>query len=108
MEAATASQGPAARESKGDDNGGGLATVDPPPRPDGPAGRLHQPARGVRVQGQNKEYQPQNEFKLDPWISIEISGLDLSIKQRSSTWSFFVPDDDDDDLRAGGCRTSRT
>ena len=27
--------------------------------------------------GKNNEFQPQNEFKLDPWISIKIGGLDL-------------------------------
>jgi F-type H+-transporting ATPase subunit a len=31
--------------------------------------------------GQNKEYQPQNEFKLDPWISLHIGGLDMSINK---------------------------
>jgi F-type H+-transporting ATPase subunit a len=31
--------------------------------------------------GKNDEYQPQNEFKLDPWIKIEIGGLDLSINK---------------------------
>jgi F-type H+-transporting ATPase subunit a len=30
-------------------------------------------------EGQNHDYQPQNEFKLDPWISIHIGSLDLSI-----------------------------
>jgi F-type H+-transporting ATPase subunit a len=29
--------------------------------------------------GRNDEFKPQNEFKLDPWISIKIGGLDLSI-----------------------------
>jgi len=29
----------------------------------------------------NEEYKPQNEFKLDPWISIEIGGIDLSINK---------------------------
>ncbi len=29
--------------------------------------------------GRNNEFKPQNEFKLDPWISIKIGGLDLSI-----------------------------
>ncbi|HMS61129.1 MAG TPA: F0F1 ATP synthase subunit A [Solirubrobacteraceae bacterium] len=29
----------------------------------------------------NEEYKPQNEFKLDPWISIEIAGIDLSINK---------------------------
>jgi F-type H+-transporting ATPase subunit a len=31
--------------------------------------------------GKNSEYQPQNEFKLDPWISIKLGGLDLSINK---------------------------
>jgi F-type H+-transporting ATPase subunit a len=29
----------------------------------------------------NEEYKPQNEFKLDPWITIEIGGIDLSINK---------------------------
>jgi F-type H+-transporting ATPase subunit a len=29
--------------------------------------------------GRNNEFKPQNEFKLDPWISIKIGGVDLSI-----------------------------
>ncbi len=32
-------------------------------------------------QGRNNDYQPQNEFKLDPWIKIKIGGLDLSINK---------------------------
>jgi F-type H+-transporting ATPase subunit a len=28
--------------------------------------------------GRNEEFQPQDEFKLDPWIEIKIGGLDLS------------------------------
>jgi len=32
-------------------------------------------------EGQNKEYQPQNEFELLPWIEIHIGGLDLSINK---------------------------
>jgi F-type H+-transporting ATPase subunit a len=31
--------------------------------------------------GKNDTYQPQNEFKLDPWISIHIGSLDLSINK---------------------------
>jgi F-type H+-transporting ATPase subunit a len=31
--------------------------------------------------GRNNEFKPQNEFKLDPWISIKIGGLDLSINR---------------------------
>jgi F-type H+-transporting ATPase subunit a len=31
--------------------------------------------------GRNSEYQPQNEFKLDPWVEIKIGKLDLSINK---------------------------
>jgi F-type H+-transporting ATPase subunit a len=31
--------------------------------------------------GKNDEFQPQNEFKLDPWIPIKIGALDLSINK---------------------------
>jgi F-type H+-transporting ATPase subunit a len=31
--------------------------------------------------GKNKAFQPQNEFKLDPWISIHIAGIDFSINK---------------------------
>jgi F-type H+-transporting ATPase subunit a len=31
--------------------------------------------------GKNDAYQPQNEFKLDPWIDINIGGVDLSINK---------------------------
>jgi F-type H+-transporting ATPase subunit a len=31
--------------------------------------------------GKNEEFQPQNEFKLDPWIKIEIGGIDMSINK---------------------------
>jgi F-type H+-transporting ATPase subunit a len=31
--------------------------------------------------GKNDAYQPQNEFKLDPWISIHLGSLDLSINK---------------------------
>ncbi len=31
--------------------------------------------------GKNEEYQPQNEFQLDPWIEIKLGGLDLSINK---------------------------
>ena len=31
--------------------------------------------------GKNDAFQPQNEFKLDPWVSITIGGLDLSINK---------------------------
>jgi F-type H+-transporting ATPase subunit a len=36
---------------------------------------------GIKSAGKNMEYQPQNEFKLDPWISIKLGGLDLSINK---------------------------
>jgi len=31
--------------------------------------------------GQNNDFQPQNEFKLDPWLSIKIGGVDLSLNK---------------------------
>jgi F-type H+-transporting ATPase subunit a len=31
--------------------------------------------------GRNEAYQPQNEFKLDPWIAIKLGSLDLSINK---------------------------
>jgi F-type H+-transporting ATPase subunit a len=31
--------------------------------------------------GMNNDYKPQNEFKLDPWISIKIGGIDMSINK---------------------------
>jgi len=31
--------------------------------------------------GENNEFQPQNEFLLDPWIPIEIGGIDFSINK---------------------------
>ncbi|MEA2442108.1 MAG: F-type H+-transporting ATPase subunit a [Thermoleophilaceae bacterium] len=31
--------------------------------------------------GKNDAYQPQDEFKLDPWISLKIGGIDLSINK---------------------------
>src|SRR4051812_38600417 len=32
-------------------------------------------------EGRNNAFQPQNEFKLDPWVSIKLGGLDLSINK---------------------------
>jgi F-type H+-transporting ATPase subunit a len=32
-------------------------------------------------EGKNEVYQPQNEFKLDPWIEIKIGSLDMSINK---------------------------
>jgi F-type H+-transporting ATPase subunit a len=31
--------------------------------------------------GKNEEFKPQNEFKLEPWISIHIAGIDMSINK---------------------------
>ena len=31
--------------------------------------------------GKNEAFQPQNEFKLEPWVSIELGGIDLSINK---------------------------
>ena len=31
--------------------------------------------------GKNEEFQPQNEFKLEPWITLDIAGIDLSINK---------------------------
>jgi F-type H+-transporting ATPase subunit a len=31
--------------------------------------------------GKNEEFQPQNEFFLDPWISLKIFGIDMSINK---------------------------
>ena len=31
--------------------------------------------------GENESFQPQNEFKLEPWIYIKIAGIDLSINK---------------------------
>jgi F-type H+-transporting ATPase subunit a len=31
--------------------------------------------------GQNSAFQPQEEFKLDPWVSLKIGGLDMSINK---------------------------
>ena len=31
--------------------------------------------------GRNESFQPQNEFKLEPWVSLELGGIDLSINK---------------------------
>jgi F-type H+-transporting ATPase subunit a len=31
--------------------------------------------------GKNEAFQPQNEFKLEPWITLELGGVDLSINK---------------------------
>ena len=35
----------------------------------------------VGSEGKNEEFQPQNEFFLEPWISIDIAGIDFSINK---------------------------
>ena len=45
-----------------------------------PALLLLAPATASAVEV-NKEFKPQNEFKLDPWIPIEVFGIDLSINK---------------------------
>jgi F-type H+-transporting ATPase subunit a len=32
-------------------------------------------------EGKNEEFKPQDEFKLEPWISIEVGGIDFSINR---------------------------
>jgi len=32
-------------------------------------------------EGKNEAFKPQNEFKLEPWVSIELAGIDLSINK---------------------------
>lgn len=41
---------------------------------------LASPAAALAVQI-NQDFQPQNEFKLDPWIPIKLGGIDLSINK---------------------------
>ena len=31
--------------------------------------------------GKNEEFKPQNEFKLEPWVNIDIAGIDFSINK---------------------------
>jgi F-type H+-transporting ATPase subunit a len=32
-------------------------------------------------EGKNEEFKPQNEFKLEPWLGIEVGGIDFSINR---------------------------
>ena len=32
-------------------------------------------------QGKNEQFKPQDEFKLDPWISLKIGSIDLSVNR---------------------------
>jgi len=33
------------------------------------------------IDGKNEEFQPQNEFLLEPWVSLSIAGIDMSINK---------------------------
>ena len=35
----------------------------------------------VPSSGKNDEFQPQDEFKLDPWISLKLGPIDMSINK---------------------------
>ena len=48
--------------------------------------------------GKNDDFKPQNEFKLEPWISIKIGGLDLSINKAVLYLVLAQPHDRDDGL----------
>ena len=41
--------------------------------------------------GKNEEFQPQNEFKLEPWITIESAASTSASTRRSSTSSWPAP-----------------
>ncbi|MEA2444709.1 MAG: F-type H+-transporting ATPase subunit a [Thermoleophilales bacterium] len=78
MEATTAGTAPAAQQD--DEGGSGLKWV-----LYGIGAAMVVSAIGLYAAfgsaGQNSAYQPQNEFKLDPWITIKLGGLDLSINK---------------------------
>jgi F-type H+-transporting ATPase subunit a len=79
MAAATAGAAPAAQQGKEKKGGAGkwitLAVV----------GGLLVAFIGLYAalgsEGQNEAFQPQEEFKLDPWITLKIGGLDMSINK---------------------------
>jgi F-type H+-transporting ATPase subunit a len=77
VEAATAGRAPAAQQEKKGGGGKwiGLAVF----------GGLLLAFVGLYAalgsEGQNEAFQPQEEFKLDPWISLKIGGVDLSINK---------------------------
>ena len=80
MEAATATQGSQAQQKKDDDGGFPTKWIVAL----GLAGLLIAFIglfAAFGSEGQNSEYQPQNEFKLDPWISLEFGALDMSINK---------------------------
>jgi F-type H+-transporting ATPase subunit a len=78
MEAATAGTAPAAQQE--DKGGSGLKWI-----LYGVLAAMVFAAIGLYAafgsEGQNQSYQPQNEFKLDPWITLKIGGLDMSINK---------------------------
>jgi F-type H+-transporting ATPase subunit a len=79
MAAATAGAAPAAQQDKEKKGGAGkwitLAVV----------GGLLVAFIGLYAalgsEGQNEAFQPQEEFKLDPWVTLKIGGLDMSINK---------------------------
>ena len=79
MAAATAGAAPAAQQGKEKKGGAGkwitLAVV----------GGLLVAFIGLYAalgsEGQNEAFQPQEEFKLDPWVTLKIGGLDMSINK---------------------------
>ena len=60
--------------------------------------------------GKNEEFQPQNEFKLEPWVEIKIGGFDFSITKAVLYLVLAsAADDRGDGLdREAGCSRSRT
>jgi F-type H+-transporting ATPase subunit a len=81
MTAASATQDDRAQQQQ-DDDGGGLATK----------WIVALAVSGILIafiglfaalgsEGQNSDYQPQNEFQLDPWVNLHIGGLDMSINK---------------------------
>ena len=80
MEAATAGSAPAGAKQKDDDSGLPIKWI-----VIGVVVALFIAFIGLYAalgsEGQNEEFQPQNEFMLDPWISLKIGGLDMSINK---------------------------
>ena len=60
--------------------------------------------------GKNEAFKPQNEFKLEPWISIHIGRVDLSIN-KAVLYLLLASAPDDRRRWSGspaGCSRSRT
>lgn len=81
MEAATA-QAPAGATNQGGKDSGGLST-----KAKVLIGFVVYFAVAIllllifKSDGKNESFKPQNEFKLEPWVSIELAGIDLSINK---------------------------